>query len=428
MRERLLTLLLALAALLTFVTVFLHPRIGALQAARPTSAESQPDGLLGLRTWLEAEGFRTESLRERLTRLSWRTPATGNLLLVTLPASTPFRNDEAVALDNWIRNGNTLLVLAALVDRPEWAQGGVGTANDVHLLTGLTPAPVPPTPRRPAAGEPPEDPGQAAWRELIEATRPLVKPQRTPLRPSGTHPLLREVHEAVGISRYPPRRWTLSIPRDGFFLVLAQRADSQEGALWVRPDGKGTILLSALATLFSNRALAEADNARLMAAIVAASLRGDGRVIFDDEHQGLSRTYDPAKFYRDPRLYATLGVLGAVWLVWVMGGTRLRVPLSRLPAPREAELVRATGLFLARVLRPGAAARRMYEGFFARLGPDVTVDARASRWDWLENHPHLVRAEVTQLREWYADAYSDRAVPLERLHNLLVRTERQIAA
>jgi hypothetical protein len=35
---------------------------------------------------------------------------------------------------------------------------------------------------------------------------------------------------------------------------------------------------------------------------------------------------------------------------------------------------------------------------------------------------------VRQLREWYAGAYSDQRVPLARLHNLIVRTERQLAA
>src|SRR4029077_9685129 len=118
---------------------------------------------------------------------------------------------------------------------------------------------------------------------------------------------------------------------------------------------------------FSNRALADADNARLLANIVTATVRAEGAVLFDDEHQGLAAAYDPAKFYNDPRLYGTIGVLAVVWLTWVLGGPRLRLPAMRMPAPREAELVRATGGFLARVLRPAAAARRLFEHFFRRL-------------------------------------------------------------
>jgi len=61
----------------------------------------------------------------------------------------------------------------------------------------------------------------------------------------------------------------------------------------------------------------------------------------------LGANYDPAKFYRDPRLHMTIGIGAALWLAWVLGATRLRVPVTRAPVPREAELVRATGGFLA---------------------------------------------------------------------------------
>jgi hypothetical protein len=159
-------------------------------------------------------------------------------------------------------------------------------------------------------------------------------------------------------------------------------------------------------------------------------VRSAGAVLFDDEHQGLAAAYDPAKFYNDPRLYGTIGVLAAVWLIWVLGSTRLRLPATRMPAPREAELVRATGGFLARVLRPAAAARRMFEHFFRRLSARTHRGAQGDGlpWEWLERHPRLARADVQQLKDWYAQAYSDQRVPLTALHNLIVRTERQLAA
>jgi hypothetical protein len=151
-------------------------------------------------------------------------------------------------------------------------------------------------------------------------------------------------------------------------------------------------------------------------------------VLFDDEHQGLTAAYDPAKFYRDPRLYATLGVLVAVWLTWVVGGTRLRLPAGEPRAPREVELVRVTGGFLARVLRPAAAARRMFELFFARLGVQSSRGRDAGpAWGWLEASPRLTPGELRQLKEWYAAAYLDQRVPLVRLHNLIVQTERRLA-
>ena len=174
-----------------------------------------------------------------------------------------------------------------------------------------------------------------------------------------------------------------------------------------------------------------ADNARLLANLIAVTVAPRGTVIFDDEHQGLTAAYDPAKFYRDRRLYATIVTLALVWLVWVLGGTQLQMPLAVGSAPRESELVRTTGLFFARVLQPAAAARRMFENFFGQLPPGAAqaqTPAVAVPWEWLENHPRLAAADVRQLRQWYADAYADRRVPLVRLHNLILATEGRLAA
>ena len=445
MRERLTTLACALGALLIFATLFL--RGGELEpqrAAPPTTLERGASGLLGAERWLEGEGIRTVSLRERFDTLAQRhdLPAAGNLLIVTTPVVTAFRPREVSALDRWVRAGNTLLVLAALSDRPDWAFGGF-VHSDLSLLTGLEFQPHTSqlsrsAERADAASGADRRPGERARRtdertamtRTLQRTRQLNPPRRSTLVPNAAHPYLDGVHAATALSDFVPDTWEVQIPRAGFVLALAHERESGAGVLWVRPAGSGTVIVSAFGSLFTNRALGLADNARLLANIVSASLGAGGAVLFDDEHQGLAAAYDPAKFYGDPRLYATLGVLIAVWLVWVLGGTRLPVPASRTSAPREAELVRTTGRFLARVLRPAAAARRMFEHFFLRLRARTRRAAPDEEplWEWLAQHPRLAPADVQQLRDWYADACSDRRVPLMRLHNLIVRTERQLAA
>ncbi len=435
MRERLITLGCALGALLLFITLFVR---GA-EAVRgdvslPTTLERGDDGLLGARSWLAAEEVRTLALRERFASLSWRRdlPARGNLLIVSLPVTTPFGVDELKSLEQWVRAGNTLLVLAAIADKPAWAQGQV-FHTDLADLTGLgydTVRTRAASAHKAPAGSSPRLAGAAPVGAL--ASRRLPEPQRTSLVPNRAHAYLEGVRQALAWSDYPWRTfdgqaWSVTLPRFGFALCLAHQAETGEGALWVRSRGAGTVIVSGFASLFSNRALASADNARLFANIVGTSLGARGAVIFDDEHQGLSDAYDPARFYGDARLYATLGVVAAVWLVWVLGGTRLRVPLRELAAPREAELVRASGAFLARVLRPAAAARRMLEHFFRRVGVRSRRAASAGPpWDLLEHHPRVARADYQQLREWYRAAHSSRRVPLMRLHNLLLRIERQL--
>lgn len=441
MRERLVTLACALGALFLFGTLFWHgDATSARRVSLPTTLEGADNGLLGCLTWLRGEGVRTLSLRERFGVLRQRAELapTGNLLIVTLPAVTHFRNDEAVALDQWIRNGNTLLVLAALADRPAWAQYPAVMESDLQLLTGLEFSHASERSgehKDAATGRPDAKAGarskqDEAMTRIIRLTEQLAEPKRSTLVPNHGHRFFEGVGRAVAFSDYAPREADLVVPRDGFVLALAHESASGKGAFWLRPDGAGTIIVSGFATLFTNRALGVADNARLLANLVAATLGPEGTVVFDDEHQGLTAAYDPAKFFRDPRLYATIATIAIVWLTWVLGGTRLRMPALRTGAPREAELVRTTGLFLARVLRPAAAARRMFEHFFRHL--HVAVDRagadEARLWDRLENHPRLARADVEQLRQWYAAARADQHVPLTRLHNLLVLTERQLAA
>jgi hypothetical protein len=448
MRERLITFGLALAALLLFLTLFVRGEApDARPPSVPTSIDRGDNGLAGALAWLRAEGVRALALRERLGSLAQRRdlPAAGNLLIVTLPAQLPFRTDEAVALDRWIRNGNTLLILAAISDRPAWGRDRGVLDSDLQLLSGLRidlartrercAGENCPSPAKDAAGAKAvpggsEREAESPTERVISATRLLDKPLRETLVPNRPHRYLEAVAAAYAFSDYPPRAWDVRVPRDAFPLSLAHARDSGEGVLWLLPDGAGNMVVSAYGSLFSNRALGQGDNARLLANIVSASVQEQGTVLFDDEHQGLSESYDPAKFYRDRRLYLTLAIIAGMWLVWVIGGTRLQMPPAPPPAPREEDLVRATGMFLARVLRPAAVARRMYEHFFARLRRSTpgTSHEAAACWELLEHNPRLARTDVVQLKEWYAKAYSDERVPLAHLRNLIVKTERQLAA
>ncbi|TLY55309.1 MAG: DUF4350 domain-containing protein, partial [Gammaproteobacteria bacterium] len=197
MRERLITLGCALGALLLFGALLVRGAgLDSRRVALPTTIERHGNGLAGAMSWLEAEGIRTLSLRERFDTLAKRRdlPAAGNLLIVTVPVATPFRVQEARAVDHWIRAGNTLLVLAALSDTPAWARGGLGVHNDLQQLTGLD--------FETLHGA--ESPQHAATR-LIEASRQLARPQRGTLVPNRPHAYLRGVGRALAWSDYPPQ-------------------------------------------------------------------------------------------------------------------------------------------------------------------------------------------------------------------------------
>lgn len=412
MKERLITLGCALGALVLFAAMFLRGegRLDtAADAPRPTSAERRGNGHYAAFAWLQNERIRVASWRDRFDRLSdpARSAApTGNLLIVTLPASVSFRTEEFLRLARWIAAGNTLLVVAALADQPDWAHAPTGlSAADLSLLTGLE--------FEPTSGE------------QSSPSRSFAEPYRATLVPNRRHVYFEGVHAAVALSDAPARPWRVKVPYDGFVLALARDERTGEGVFWTRPLGEGRIIVSGFGSLFTNRAIGGADNARLFANLVAANVGPSGAVLFDDLHQGLGGAYDPQQFYSDHRLYLSVAILCALWLIWVLGSTRLRTPVLRASAPREAELVEAGGGFFARVLSRSAAARALIEHFFARTRRRASLTARdGPPWAYLERQPHVPAADLERLKRWYAAASASRRVPLIPLHNLLVRIER----
>jgi hypothetical protein len=413
----------------------------------PTSEERRGNGYHGAMVWLDEEHIRTVSVRDRFDKRLRQSglSATGNLLVVTLPAVTAFRTEELRPLDVWVRAGNTLLVLAALADDPDWAfAAGRPVPGDVTLLTALEFEPLQGSGRsgaRPAKPRVTDDAGA----RIAATAKAFAQPQVGTLVPNGSQRYLDGVRTAVALSDYPWQTWAVKIPYDGFVLSLARERETGESVLWTRSLGNGRIVVSGLGSLFTNRALGLADNARLLANIVGATVGPNGAVLFDDVHQGLGAAYDPAKFYSDRRLYETIGILAVLWLCWVFGATKLQLPGLRASAPREAELVQATGGFLARVLTPAAGALGLFEHFFRRIHERLPAGGRKADspwgsptgasppwagppWEMLEGHSGITSVELRQLKGWYADARAARRVPLGRLHNLIQKIDRRITA
>ena len=458
MRERGVTFLLALAALAAFYGLWLRPSPSLdpdANIARPTTAERRGNGYAGLYEWLQSSGVEVRSLRDRYSELSdLDIPARGNLLILSLPAVEVFHSDELSALDQWVRRGNTLLITAAILDQPDWASGRTaGAVVEIESLTAIefeTPkgraARLDDTPlaqrvreadsRKVGGNAEDEDAGEAEEfddeEEDTDADRSelLEVPEKLPLTATGPHVLLEGVKTLELMTDYTAQDWSLRMPYDNFLLTLARTA-SGEGALFEQRVGDGRVLLSSGGSLFTNRALGNADNARLFANIVSARMSPQGVVLFDDLRQGLSASYDPARFYDDPRLYKTLFIVLGLWLVWVLGSTRLRAPVIATHDPSEAELVQRAGGLIARTVAPANTALRLFDLFFTRVARAARragggAAERADQWQWLESHGALLPQELDQLKTWYADAHARRALPLVPLQNLLDSLEKRL--
>jgi uncharacterized protein DUF4350 len=434
MKDRLLTLLLALGAFAAFYVLLApKPEMPQERVTRPLSTEAGPNGYLGMSRWLEAERIPVVSLRDRYGSLALATPGvpTGNLLIATTPQVYPLRNAESEPLRKWIESGNTLLVLAGLSDTPEWSMGeGIDPELNGHMreMTSLTftqiPPPKPPEKKEGAKDDQP-DAGTPGDDSLLAAVR-LAEPERTVSAPNGSHPLLRDVQSILAVSEYPSYRWQASSDRSAV-LELARDQKSGVPALWLLPYGDGQIIVSAYGSVFTNKVIGERDNARLLANIARWSLGEKGRVIFDDAHQGLVSFYDPDKFFGDSRLHRTLWWLFALWLVFVLGPRRLR-GTSRAWNPLDVtSFVRATGGFMARVLRPAAAGQRLFANFFneirGRLG--LALDG-APLWEWLGGQATIPPADLDRLQELHRRAAGQRRIDLVELHNLIARIRAQL--
>jgi len=448
MRERAIALLLALAALAAFYGLWLRPAPSLdpdADTARPTSAERRGNGYAGLFEWLQRSGVGVRSYRERYTALSsGDLPPRGNLLVLSLPGVEVFHSDEFGALDTWVRAGNTLLINAGLLDQPGWAAGRAsGAVVEIESLTGLEfetragreqrldDTPLAQRVRDADARDANKDADEDDELSEVEPLkRSFEAPEKIPLTATGPHALLAGVKKLGLETDYEPEEWSLRMPYDNFVLTLA-RTDQGEGALFEQRLGNGRILLSASGSLFTNRALANDDNARLFGNIVSSSVSPHGLVLFDDLRQGLSANYDPARFYRDPRLYKTIVISLGLWLVWVLGSTRLRAPPIAVHDPSEAELVRRAGGLVARTVAPFHTALRLFDHFFARVAraargaSGVTLE-RGELWHWLERHAAILPQELDQLKTWYADAHAERNLPLAPLQNLLDNLEKRL--
>jgi hypothetical protein len=405
-KERLVTLGLAAAALALF-WILLFPKPASSPAApRPLTTGADGEGYLGTARWLAATGVPARDFHGRFAHLADKSISArerGNLLITTLPFAVVLHPEEYAALNKWVADGNTLLVLAALDDTPLWSAVSDNFVPELQMLTAI----------RFTAKQQPEQNAAARARQGLRA---VLTPagREIELRPGGRISLLRGVNHLATLSPLPSTQWQAQAQDPAPVLELARRVDSADPVLWLKASGKGVVIVSAYASLFSKGVIGKADNAQLLSNIIAWSLQPGGRVIIDDGHQGALDEYDAAKFYSDPRLHRTLLWLVALWLAWVFAAAPNRSALD------ESAMLRVTAGFFASVLRPVASAQWLLDEFFERLRRrHGLLHSHAPPWDWLASHAGVRSAALEELRELYGRTQAGRRVSLVRLQQII---------
>jgi hypothetical protein len=409
LKERLLTFAFALAALLCFYVLFFPKPNAAAEQSLPLSIEAGVGGYLGAWRWLQAEQIPVASLRYRYGRLGdavLSPTSDGNVMITTLPHRLPFKLDEWDDLDRWVERGNTLVVMAALDDTPQWV---IGTnADPSKALQRISRM------RFSAAQDKP-------------SLKQLLEPQSIGFVAQGQHPLLREVSSLQAFSDLPASHWLAESMDASMPLAIAHRTESDQSVLWLKIQGHGQIIVCAFATPFSNRELDQADNARLLSNIIAWSRSPSGRVIFDDAHQGLVDMYDPARFFADPRLHRTLAWIVLLWLVFVLGPQRLRAAPEAWRGVDETALIEASGRFFSAAVDPGDARRELFANFFNALRHRLGLPQDGEPvWEWLDAQAAMTAEQRLELHELYARMCAQQRVNLKRLHNFLSTLQGQL--
>jgi hypothetical protein len=428
MKDRLITLALALGALALFYA-FMAPKpdLAEPQLSLPLSTESGDDGYLALWRWLRDQKLPVRALRQPFTRLEdagYSPSASGNVLFTTMPHRVGVQGGELQALERWIERGNTLVVAAALDDTPAWAlRADESFLRNLARMTFLQFDTIQSSNHDSAGGS-----RTSSGTRFIEALRRTLNPEPLLIVPRGPSPLFRDVRSVVATSPYPASRWKATSLDVTAVLEPGQRADTRhpendrDAALWLRPQGKGQILVLGFATPFSNRMLGEGDNGRLFSNIIAWSRAAGGTIWFDDDHQGATDYYDAKAFFRDPRLHRTIGWLIALWLVFVLGWQRMRAPDDPWSPRDVTAFVRTTGEFLAGAATRKAVGRRLFENFFLQARRRLSLtEGEGPAWDLLAADARIGESDLAQLRAEYARIESGERFDLVRLHNLLSR-------
>ncbi len=422
MKERLVTLLGGLLAL--FIVYVLFGPKAEVPVSRPTSVDAGEFGFSALAEWLRGGGIPVHSLRMPYDELLLRSdiPERGNLVIVSLPSGELPLESESFA--EFIARGNSVLVLHALSDWPGWASRYGDMASE-WLLSDLgyeVEGRADSEGWEPLQGEIGEaEPAVSLTDQLLD---PLVK---LSLTPALEHPLLAGVKQVAATwYRTEGHYWRLTGSDHERAVLVLLREGEEEPAFWLARVGEGSLLLARHADLFSNGHILDADNAQLMANIVAWSLAEGGAVIFDDYHHGLSELYDPTAFYADSRLHRTLGFLGFLWLVWLIGsGNRLRSASRPVVGMGLVDEVRALGGLLARRVRREAVAQRLFSHFFNAVRGNRGANRNGQpAWELLADDPRIEPVAIERLKALHRALERGEAVDLMELQEWLYRTRK----
>lgn len=409
MRDSLVTLAGALLSFFLLVSL-MSPQVDQRYVSRPTTEDSGKHGLKALYSWLGHNNVNSHSLRKPVTRIHQDDlPATGNLLIVSLPFSTEPLDSEWTALNHWISNGNTVLVLAGMYHIPQWAEG-YEWSRESEIISAIEYLTAEEFTLESDDIDGINDQEKEFDLTELQASIQAFKPSPYRLYPAIEHSLFDNVYEleswnTPGVYQYKDEiddiqsvQWSIDSESSRLALRLMSGESQQLPAMWLLPVGRGFIYLSAFPDLVSNRVLKQQDNARWFANLLAHTVSSDGYVIFDDYHFGLSDLYDPEAFFADSRLHNSLLFIGAFWLIYALGRSPRLAPVKKHASkPATTDFIEAMAGFFTRRVRSRTLAKQLAQRLLEEISQRTQLEGELL-WNWLHDHPDVSEHDLQRLR------------------------------
>jgi hypothetical protein len=433
MKDRLLTIAGGLLAF-ALVVVLLVPvqRDQSAGISRPLSGDRGGAGLQGLERWLDQGGVQTDVLGRRYTALASSLDLSphGNLLVVSLPQLTPSRLDEREALRTWLAQGNSALVLVAAGDAPRWIRtSGASTTQDFLESFDLDLAIAQENGEEQNETETEVEKQGDDSRSAETDLQAWLEAEPIALLPRFRHPLTRDVAAVAARSVRPlDRGWYLSGATRGRVVLPLLAEAGQSAAFWEARVGAGRMWVSRYSDLFANAGLGEADNARFMANLVGAALGRNGRVIFDDMHQGATDLYDAEAFFSDPRFVNTMLFMVGFWLLYLVGCSRRLAPAREAASGYyAADLARAMAGFFVRRVSPSTVEQQLFVFFFNDIRSRYGLPTNGQPvWSMLSGMSRVPASDVSGLRRHFERATAGRNPDLVAVARLMQRTRENL--
>jgi len=406
MRDTLITLAGALLSFIVLVSL-MSPRTEQAVVSRPTTEDAGRHGLKALYSWLAQNDFNIHSLRTPVTRIDQQTlPASGNLMVVSLPLAREPLDSEWLALNNWIREGNAMIVLTSLYHIPQWSKTREWSREDdiQDAINKLTAEEF--TLQRDAIEDSEAEFSLVDMQESIQA----FKPSAYRLYPAVEHSLFNEVYElesvhTPGMYQYKNEideieeaYWKIESESSRLALRLVYGESQEHTAMWLLPVGKGWIYLSAFPDLLGNGVVKQQDNARWFTNLVSHTVSNGGFVVFDDYHFGLSDLYDPDAFFSDDRLHNSLLFIGAFWLIYALGRSPRLAPVrNRSIKPATRDFIEAMAGFFTRRIKPATIAHELSTRLLENISTHTQLSGD-SLWNWLHDHPDVSQRDIQRVQ------------------------------